>query len=102
MRPNITAIIRDKKGRVLSIAKNSYLKTHPYQAKVAKKAGQPARIYLHAEVAAIVKLRDPTRAHSIDIIRVDSSGSPRLAKPCPCCALAIAQSGIKEITYTTG
>ena len=35
----ITAIIYDKKGRVLSIGQNSYIKTHPYQAKIAKQVG---------------------------------------------------------------
>ena len=100
MRPNVTAIIRDKKGRVLSVGKNSYFKTHPLQAKFAKAAGEPAKIYLHAEIDAIVRLRNPKDAFSIDVIRLDRSGSPRLARPCRCCALAIRSLGIEKVTHT--
>ena len=39
-RQNITAVIYDKRGRVLSIGKNQYLKTHPLQAKHAHAVGQ--------------------------------------------------------------
>ena len=33
MNHSLTAIIKDKRGNVLAIGKNSYTKTHPYQAK---------------------------------------------------------------------
>ena len=50
MNHSLTAIIKDKRGNVLAIGKNSYTKTHPYQAKCAREVGLPEKIYLHAEL----------------------------------------------------
>jgi tRNA(Arg) A34 adenosine deaminase TadA len=97
---DITAIIYDRRGKVLSIGKNSYVKTHPLQAKYALKAGLPEKQYLHAEIAAIVRCRDLTRAHKIEVIRVGRDGSLLLAKPCPVCQSAIVASGIKHIEHS--
>jgi tRNA(Arg) A34 adenosine deaminase TadA len=97
---DITAIIYDRKGRVLSIGKNSYIKTHPLQAKYANKVGLPEKQYLHAEIAAIVKCRDLAKAHKIEVLRVGRDGSFLLAKPCPVCQSAIKASGIKHIEHT--
>lgn len=97
---NITAIIYDKKGRVLSVGKNSYVKTHPKQAKLAQKAGLPEKIFLHAEVDAIIKCRDLSKAHSIFISRVDQKGKTRLAKPCPVCESALREAFIGEVSWT--
>lgn len=99
-RPVVSAVIFDKKGRVLSIGRNSYVKTHPIQAKYARKAGEPAKVYLHAEIDAIIKLRKPEDAYSIHVVRLDRLGTPSLAKPCRCCALAIRQVGIRRVTHT--
>ena len=38
---DMTAIIYDRRGRVLSVGKNSYFKTHTLQAKHAAKVGTP-------------------------------------------------------------
>lgn len=99
-RQTLTAIIYDKRGRVLSIGQNSYIKTHPTQAKYAAQVGQPEKQYLHAEVAAIVKCRDLKRAHSIFISRWDHAGNPKLARPCEVCMSAIQASGIKHVEWT--
>lgn len=99
-RPQITAIIRDRRGRILSIGQNSYVKTHPLQAEHARKAGQPLRQFLHAEIHAIVRCRDLTRAHSIFVSRWDAKGEPVLAKPCAICQSAIEAAGIKFVEYT--
>jgi tRNA(Arg) A34 adenosine deaminase TadA len=96
----LTAIIYDKKGRVLSIGQNNYTKSHTIQAKYAKKAGKPESIYLHAEIHAIIKCRSLNKAHKIFISRYDKNGKPRLAKPCPICQNAIKEAGIKIIEYT--
>lgn len=96
----LTAIIYDKRGRVLSIGKNSFIKTHPLQKKLAKKVGLPEKEFIHAEVAAIVRCSDLSKAASIKIFRFDSSGSPVLAKPCPICQSAIKSAGIKHIFHT--
>lgn len=101
--PNLTAYIFDKRGRVLSIGKNSYVKTHPLQGKHAQKVGNPERIYLHAEIAAIAKCRSLNKAHRILITRFGAGGEPRLARPCEICMSAIkATKKIKVIDYTVG
>ena len=97
---DITAIIYDRRGRVLSIGKNSYIKTHPLQAKYAIKAGLPEKQFLHAEVAAIVRCRDLAKAHRIEVLRTGRDGSFLLAKPCPVCQSAILASGIKHIEHS--
>lgn len=97
---DITAVIYDRRGKVLSIGKNSYVKTHPLQAKYAEKVGLPEKKYLHAEVAAIIKCRDLARAHRIEVFRVGKDGRYLLAKPCPVCESAIKASGIKHVVHT--
>lgn len=97
---NITAFIKDKKGNILSIGQNNYIKTHPYQALCASKAGMPEKIYLHAEIDAIVKCKDISKAHSIHIFRKGKSEKYLLAAPCPVCVTAIKQTPIKKVYHT--
>ena len=97
---DMTAIIYDKRGRVLSIGKNSYIKTHPYQAECAKKVGLPEKQFLHAEIHAIVRCRNLKRAHRIVVTRFGAAGDPKNAKPCPVCASAIRAAGIKIVEHT--
>jgi tRNA(Arg) A34 adenosine deaminase TadA len=96
----LTAVIYDKRGRVLSVGQNNYVKTHPLQKKHAEKVGEPYRLYVHAEIAAIVKCQNLKRAHKISIFRYNSDGQPALAKPCPVCLSAIKASGINYIEHT--
>ena len=97
---NVTAIIYDKKGNILSIGKNSYRKTHPMQAKFARKVGRPDRVFLHAEIDAIVRCRNIDDAYRIFVTRTDKMGHTRLAKPCPICAEALQTVGIKHVEHT--
>jgi deoxycytidylate deaminase len=97
---DITAIIYDKRGKVLSIGKNSYVKTHPYQAKCAERVGLPYKQFLHAEIHAIVKCKQIDKAHRITVIRFDKQGNEMNAKPCPVCQSAIQATGIKIIEHT--
>ena len=99
-RQNMTAIIYDRKGRVISVGKNSYVKTHPLQAKMAKETGNPLAIYLHAEIDALVKLKDWRQAHKIVVTRYNKSGEPSMAKPCEACCRAIKLAGIKHVEHT--
>jgi tRNA(Arg) A34 adenosine deaminase TadA len=99
-RYQITAIIYDKRGRVMSVGKNSYVKTHPLQAAHAKRAGEPHRVFLHAEIHAISLCRDLTKAHSMKIFRFLEDGSPALARPCVVCESAIRSSGIQIVDHT--
>lgn len=96
----LTAIIYDKRGRILSIGKNSYTKTHTIQAFHAKKVGMEKKVFLHAEIDAIVKCRDLDKAHKISVFRYGKNGKPLNAMPCPICQSAIKESGIKKIEFT--
>ena len=96
----LIATVFDKHGRILSIATNSYQKTHPYQAKLAKKVGEPHKVFLHAEIRAILKAQKFGSPHKIKIERYDACGNPVNAEPCKICKLAIKEVGIKLIEYT--
>ena len=96
----LTAIIYDKKGKVLSIGKNSYIKTHPLQARHAERVGLPDKQFLHAEIHAIARCKDLSKAHKILVTRFGRTGEPLLAKPCPVCQSAIKAAGIELIEHT--
>lgn len=96
----ITAIIYDRKGRVLSVGKNSYFKTHTLQAKHAEKVGMPDKQYLHAEIHAITKCKELDKAYRIFVARYGKKGQPLLAKPCPVCQSALDSVGIEVIEWT--
>jgi tRNA(Arg) A34 adenosine deaminase TadA len=96
----ITASICDKSGKLLASAVNNYNKSHPIQALFAQKAGEPERIYLHAEIAALVQLRKTDVPYSINITRYKKDGTPGNAKPCAVCEAALKHWGIKEVNYT--
>ena len=94
----ITALAYDKRGKLLSVGRNSYTKTHPLQAQLGRRAGKPNAIYLHAELAALLKARE--QVWKLVILRYDKDGKPALAKPCPSCQLAIKQFQVKQVEYT--
>lgn len=96
----LTAIIYDRKGRPISIGQNSYTKTHPLMAKISKTTGQPNRIFLHAEVAALVKLKDWRRAYKLVVSRYNSFGEPVMARPCTSCQHLIKLAGINYVEHT--
>lgn len=97
---DIIARVYDKQNRLLGVGKNSYSKTHPIQAKYAKQTGQPEKLFLHAEVEAIIKALKFGIPHSIKVERYTKDGQPALAQPCPICMLAIKKAGIKKVTFT--
>lgn len=97
---DITAIIYDKRGRVLSIGKNSYIKTHPLQHLHSHKVGLPHKQFLHAEIHAIAKCRNLDKAHRIVVMRYGKDGTPQNAKPCLVCQSAITEAGIPNIEHT--
>jgi len=94
----LVAITTDKRGHILSIGHNSYRKTHPRQAYYAEKIGNVHRIFLHAEMDALIKCKK--KPYAIYIIRVNNQGKPLLAKPCKICSMAIKDSGIEEVYHT--
>jgi YD repeat-containing protein len=99
-RQNITAFVYDKRGRLLSVGRNSYIKTHPMQARMAREAGEDEKIYLHAEIDALVKVRDWGLAHKLVITRFTKDGNPASARPCKVCERMIKLVNIKEVQHT--
>lgn len=87
------------KNKVIVSATNLETKSHPLQAKFAERVGLKEKIYLHAEIAALVKCRD--EADTIIVARVNPQGKLRMARPCPICELALKEAGITNIHYTT-
>lgn len=96
----VCAIITDKKGRIISIASNSYEKSSPVMYRYAKHVGLDDKIYWHAECRAIHQLQNKKRAHKIYVARVTKSDKVGLAAPCPICAAAIKESGISLVEFT--
>lgn len=100
-RYEIKATCYDKRGVVISVGYNNYLKTHPKMARLAERVDLMDKQFLHAEVAAIIKAKGRP-IYKISIERYDHRGQPKLAKPCPICELAIQLAGIEVIEYTVG
>ena len=98
MKHTIKATIYDRKGQIVSQAENSYKKTHPLQAMYASQCGEPYKVYLHAEIAALVKAKG--KGYKIHVERHSKAGMPLLAQPCPICMLAIKEAGIKVVSFT--
>jgi deoxycytidylate deaminase len=99
-RHTLTAIIKDKRGRVLAVGRNSYEKTHPLQYKAGVATGKPNQTYIHAELAALLKVKDWGKAHRIEIFRYTKDGKPALAAPCKACQFILKQTMIKEVIHT--
>ena len=99
MKHSITAIAYTKSGRIISIGHNSYIKTHPLQASIASSVSLDKKIYLHAEIDAIIRAKG-TRIHKLFIFRLGKSNQFLNAAPCPICTKAIALYGIKKVIHT--
>lgn len=95
------AVVTDKRGNIIGEACNSYKKTHPYQAKIAKSVGMPDRQFLHAEASACIRaLRASSEPYKIYVARVLRNGEPALACPCRVCNAIIKETGITVVEYT--
>jgi len=88
-----------KKSKVIATAVNLEQKSHPLQAKLAHKVGLPEKIYLHAEIHALIKAKED--ADCIIVARINNQGKLRNSKPCPICSLALESENITKICYTT-
>lgn len=100
-RYSLFATCYDKRGKVLSYGENSYTKTHPLMQNLSIKAhGHPEKIYLHAEVQALLRCGDK-KPYRLLVQRFDSEGKMATAKPCPICQKALRLYGVKELWYTS-
>ena len=89
------------KSKVIVQAVNQDKKSHPLQARLADVVGLSEKIYLHAEISALVKCRSEVDTIVVARLGGHSGHEIRNAKPCPICSLALKQSGIEHIYYTT-
>lgn len=95
----VGAFAFDNRGRLLSKGTNSFVKTHPRQKKYADCVGLKYKIYLHAEVSAIIKAN--AKIDTLIVARIlQHTNETALAKPCPVCCEAIRQAGIKKVYFT--
>jgi len=75
-------------------------KSHPVQQKWANSVNRPERCFLHAEIAALVKLRT-LDVEAIYVARKLKNGKTACAKPCTICVAALKDSIIENVVYTT-
>ena len=92
------SIVTDKKGNIVGESANNYCKSHTIQAYYAKRVKLEDKIFLHAEISALIRAKG--KGYKISIARVNSKGIPCNAKPCPICEMALKEHGIKQVEYT--
>lgn len=92
------AVIVDRSKRILASSTNKMTKTHPVQKQWSKKVSNGKQIYLHAEIAALVKCRK--QPYAIYVARVLKDDTEAMARPCPVCMAALKEAGVKRIYYT--
>ena len=93
------AIALDKSGKEISRGMNSGSKTHPLQARHAVSKHLHHKIFLHAEISALVKARK--KVHTIIVARtMQDENKFGLSKPCPICIQAMIEAGVQKVFYT--
>lgn len=85
--------VTENKGRRVGVGINCYTRSHRMQRDCAERAGLPAKVYLHAEIAAIIKSR--SAIDTIYVYRLNRKGDMLPSKPCPVCQIAIEQLKLK-------
>mgnify|MGYP000104789546 CR=1 FL=1 len=86
------AMFTDKRSNVLCVAGNTYVKTHPQQARWAERRGSPDKQCLHAEIRAAImlaKMGKASKAKYLYIAAVSEAGNVLLAKPCAVCQMML-------------
>ena len=68
--------------------------------RLGNKVGIEHKIFLHAEVHAITRCKNISKAYRMLVVRYNDDGSPGNAKPCPICQEAIRHTPIKIIEHT--
>ena len=92
------------KGRVLAVGEAKY-KTHPFQKKVQQQVGNTERIYLHAEVDALLKVinkhgTEILQECELHVVRISKGGFVGSSKPCSGCQRAISAFKIRKVIHT--
>jgi len=86
------------KNKIISIGHNKR-KTHPLMLKFQHK---PFKVLLHAEIDAIVKVRDKTllKDSEIYVSRLSKGDNILNSEPCETCKKAIRFYGINKVYWT--
>ena len=89
------------KGQIITLG-TCQKKTHPMMMKYQDR---PERIYLHAEIDAIIKFINmygtkPLKKCSLVVVRVNNEGELMPSKPCKGCQKAIKAFKIKEVIWS--
>lgn len=89
------------KGKIISIGINRR-KSHPLQKKFQTR---PSRIYLHAEIDAIIKAINKhgtsiLKDCELNVLRLTKAGKVGNSKPCLGCTKAIKAFGITKVNWT--
>jgi tRNA(Arg) A34 adenosine deaminase TadA len=90
-----------RKNKVITTATNLEKKTHPLQATLAEKVGMKEKIYLHAEINALIKSREDADTIVVARIGGHSHNELRNSKPCPICQMALEMNSVRKIIYST-
>ena len=94
----VAAATLDKRGNIIAIGQNSFTKTHPLMKSYSNRIEGKHKIYLHAEISALIKSK--RRVYSMVVVRITRTKKFALSKPCPVCQLAIKESDIRKVYYT--
>lgn len=99
-RYQITAYAYDRKGKLLSIGKNNYNKSHPLSKYFAMLAGESQhKVYLHAEQQACLKAAGK-KIHEVKVIRKHNDDTLANAEPCKTCKTMLRAFGVQKVTYS--
>ena len=83
--------------RPVAIGYNSYTRTHPVQWAYARRAGRGNRIYIHAEIDAVLRSGG---ADTLVVIRLNKHNNLVNSKPCPICRLFLEQNGVRKLYHS--
>lgn len=86
-----------KSGNVLGVGVNVD-KNHP---SIMSPEHIKPHCSVHAEVAAMKRVKGDLRGATIYVARVSKAGLPALSRPCFACARAIDAAGIKKVVWST-
>ena len=98
--PKMAAVLITPEGDIF-LGRNQ-LKSHPLQAAWGARNGRPKSIFLHAEIDAVIKAlkQGMKEIDSIYVARVNRSGVPNVARPCPVCFACLVSFNVKDIQWT--
>ena len=84
-----------KGGRVISTAYNAYINKPHFVS-----PEHMDRCSVHAEVAALRKVKGSTKGATIYVARLNNRGEERYSAPCEDCSSVLDERGIRKVVYT--